>query len=46
MDLKIKFKQLSIPDVIGYTLANRLHIKFLTGDEGFREMQNVEFIKK
>lgn len=46
MDLKIKHKYLSIPDVIGYVIAKRYNIKFLTGDEGFREMDNVEFVKK
>lgn len=44
-DLKIKNKQLSLPDVIGYTIAKRLKVKFLTGDEGFRNFENVEFVK-
>ncbi|MBI2148902.1 PIN domain-containing protein [Candidatus Woesearchaeota archaeon] len=46
MDLKTKYRNLSIPDVIGYVVAKRLGIKFLTGDEAFRNMENVEFIKK
>jgi len=46
MDLKIKHKDLSIPDVIGYIVAKRYGAKFLTGDEGFRNMENVEFVKK
>jgi len=45
-DLKSKNRQLSIPDVIGYTIAKRLKIKFLTGDEGFEKMDNVEYVKK
>ena len=45
MDLKIKFKHLSIPDAIGYTIAKRYNVKFLTGDEDFRNFQNVEFVK-
>ena len=45
MDLKIGMKDLSIPDVVGYTVAKRHGIKFLTGDEGFRNMPNVEFVK-
>lgn len=45
MDLKIKHKDLSIPDVIGYTVAGRYGVKFLTGDEGFRNFDNVEFVK-
>jgi len=46
MSFKNKNKQLSIPDAIGYIIANRLNIKFLTGDEGFRNLDNVEFVKK
>ncbi len=46
MDLKIRDKQLSIPDVVGYTVAKRYNIKFLTGDQGFKDKMNVEFIKK
>lgn len=46
MDLKIKYKDLSIPDVIGYIAAKRYGVKFLTGDEGFKDFDNVEFVKK
>jgi predicted nucleic acid-binding protein len=45
MDLKIKFKNLSIPDAVGYTVAKRHGLKFLTGDEDFRNFENVEFVK-
>ena len=45
MDLKIKNKNLSIPNTIGYTVAKRHNVKFLTGDEGFRNMDHVEFVK-
>lgn len=45
MDLKVGMKDFSIPDVVGYTVAKRYGIKFLTGDEGFRNMPNVEFVK-
>jgi|SRR3989344_6323972 len=45
MDIKIKDKDLSIPDVVGYSVAKRYKIKFLTGDEGFRNFENVEFVK-
>jgi predicted nucleic acid-binding protein len=45
MDLKGIHKHLSIPDVIGYTVAKRLAIKFLTGDNDFEKMENVEFVK-
>ncbi len=46
MDLKIKNKDFSIPDVIGYVIAKKHKVKFLTGDEGFRNFDNVEFVKK
>ena len=45
MDFKMIHKKLSIPDVVGYTLAKRFGIKFLTGDSGFKDMDNVEFVK-
>lgn len=44
-DLKLKNKKMSLADVIGYALANKLNVKFLTGDEQFRNMENVEFVK-
>jgi len=46
MSFKIKHKSLSIPDVVGYMVALRLQVKFLTGDEGFRNLPQVEFVKK
>ena len=46
MTMKSKNKQLSIPDAIGYIIAKKLNIKFLTGDERFRNFENVEFVKK
>ena len=45
MNIKIKNKQLSIPDVIGYVIALKHNAKFLTGDKEFKDMQNVEFVK-
>ena len=45
MDLKIKNKDLSIPDVIGYLIAKKYGVLFLTGDEGFNGMSNVELVK-
>ena len=38
-------KKFSLPDLLGYILALRYGLKFLTGDEGFRNMPNVEFVK-
>lgn len=44
-DLKTKYRDLSIPDAIGYVIAKRYGVKFLTGDEGFKDFENVEFVK-
>ncbi|MBU0907575.1 MAG: PIN domain-containing protein [Nanoarchaeota archaeon] len=46
MDLKTKHRNLSIPDAVGYIAAKKHNVKFLTGDEGFRDFDNVEFVKK
>lgn len=45
MDLKVQKKSLSIPDVIGYTIAKKLKVKFLTGDSEFENLPNVEFVR-
>jgi|SRR3989344_6319364 len=45
MDLKTNKKELSIPDAIGYIIAKKHNVKFLTGDDDFRNMENVEFVK-
>lgn len=46
---KLKFKHLkeriSFIDWIGYLLAKKNNAKFLTGDEHFRDKDNVEFAK-
>ena len=38
-------KKLSLIDCLGYVGAKRLNIKFLTGDEEFKNLENVEFVK-
>ena len=38
-------KKMSTADCIGYILAEKLAIKFLTGDKEFKNMPNVEFVK-
>ena len=38
-------KNLSMTDCISYIMSKKLGIKFLTGDEEFRNLDNVEFIK-
>ena len=40
-----KKKNLSATDCIGYIMAKNLKIKFLTGDQQFENMENVEFVK-
>lgn len=47
--VKFKFlhrkKKLSYIDCLGYMIAKENKVKFLTGDEKFRGMSNVEFVK-
>ena len=45
MKLKLKNKDLSYADCIGYILALKNDLKFLTGDQAFKDMKNVEYIK-
>ena len=40
-----KEKKLSYVDCIGYTLAKRHNVKFLTGDQQFEGIEGVEFVK-
>ena len=46
MDLKTKKRNMSIPDSIGYVLAKKHDVKFLTGDSDFRKFDNVEFVSR
>lgn len=43
--LKLTNKKLSMADCIGYIVALKNNVKFLTGDREFREIKNVEFVK-
>lgn len=47
--LKVKQKynkrDLSYADCIGYAVAKRKKILFLTGDSDFKDLENVEFVK-
>ena len=43
--LKWKDRGVSITDCIGYVMAKKIGIKFLTGDKEFEKMENVEFVK-
>lgn len=43
--LENRKRNLSMADCIGYTLAKKINIKFLTGDKEFENLPNVEFVK-
>lgn len=43
--LKWKDRKVSMTDCIGYIMAKKLEIKFLTGDKEFEKLENVEFVK-
>jgi predicted nucleic acid-binding protein len=45
LEMKRKGKNLSYMDAMGYTIASRLRIKFLTGDREFEGLPNVEYVK-
>lgn len=36
---------LSYVDALGYIISQEMKIKFLTGDDGFKHMENVLFVK-
>jgi len=40
-----KNKKFSFIDCVGYIIAKERGLRFLTGDEGFKDMENVEFVK-
>jgi len=42
---KNKHKKMSFTDCLGYVLAKKKRIKFLTGDKEFEGLENVEFVK-
>lgn len=43
--LKHQQKDLSIADCVGYVTAQRLGVKFLTGDKAFKGMKNVGWVR-
>ncbi len=45
LELRRKKVDLSYPDALGYTVSLRLRLRFLTGDDGFKDLENVEFVK-
>ncbi|MEK6895150.1 MAG: PIN domain-containing protein [Nanoarchaeota archaeon] len=48
MGFRIKWKDrnVSMTDCIGYVMAKKLDVKFLTGDKEFEKLSNVEFVRK
>ena len=48
MKLRLKLKKdghdLSYADAVGYYLAQKSNIKFLTGDKWFKDLEGVEFV--
>ena len=40
-----KKEKLSYIDCVGYITSKKLNMKFLTGDEKFKNKENVEFVK-
>lgn len=45
MKLKLKHKNLSYSDCIGYCFALKNNLNFLTGDKEFKDLSNVEYVK-
>jgi len=45
LELRKKKLDLSYADAIGYAVSLRLMLMFLTGDEAFKNLENVEFVK-
>jgi predicted nucleic acid-binding protein len=44
LKMRLNKRDVSVVDCIGYSLALRLGVKFLTGDRVFEGMENVEFV--
>ena len=38
-------RNVSLVDTLGYVIANKLGIPFLTGDSAFKDLNNVEYVK-
>ena len=45
IELKKQDRNLSLIDALGYVLAKRLKILFLTGDREFTDLDGVEYVK-
>ncbi len=45
LELRKQGRNLSLIDVLGYVLAKRLNIRFLTGDREFKDLDEVEYVR-
>ncbi len=45
LELRRKKLNLSYADALGYILSFKLKIRFLTGDDAFKDLDDVEFVK-
>ena len=45
LELKQKGRDVSHADAVGYFLARRMGVKFLTGDMAFRGMDDVQYLE-
>jgi len=45
MRFRLEHRVLSYADCIGYVIAKREGMKFLTGDVAFKGLENVEFVR-
>lgn len=43
--VRLRERNLSMADCVGYTLALQMGVRFLTGDRQFKDLPNVEFVK-
>jgi len=43
--MKQSWKVLSYAGALGYVIAKRMRVRFLTGDDTFDGVENVEFVK-
>lgn len=45
LELRKQGRNLSLIDALGYMLAKRLNIRFLTGDREFKDLDGVEYVR-
>ncbi len=46
VEIRLKNKNMSMPDAIGYATSLFLKIPFVTGDDDFKGLPNVVFVKE